>query len=153
MNKTLIACLAAVCVAQVAARGQGTLYFSSISQQPSANITVGSDAWIGQGFLAGTNTADTYALNSIQLGMNAATGNPTDFTLSLYRPSASAFYLPGDKIADLTGPQPTGQGVFSYTAPGITLSGDRVEWHLDKLTSFFGICCGVGALASDGEDG
>ena len=97
------------------ARAQGTVYFSNLSQQPSPSIAVGSDAWVGQGFLTGAESSGAYLLHSVELGMNPPYGNPGGFRVSLHRPSSEAFYLPGGKIADLTGLQPTHQGVFAYT--------------------------------------
>jgi hypothetical protein len=95
---------------------QGTLYVSNLGQGPTGSTAIGSDSWIAQVFVTGTNSGG-YALNSIQLLMNPASGNPTDFSVSIYS-SLSPIY----DLGSLSGSGPAAGGIFTYTASGITLS-------------------------------
>ena len=95
---------------------QGTLYVSNLGQGPTGSTAIGSDSWIAQVFVIGTNSGG-YALNSIQLLMNPASGNPTDFSVSIYS-SLSPIY----DLGSLSGSGPAAGGIFTYTASGITLS-------------------------------
>jgi hypothetical protein len=65
-------------------QAQGTMtYLSNLGQPTVGTNAVGSDSWLAAGFYTGTN-AGGYLLDSIQLGMANASGNPTNFTVMLY---------------------------------------------------------------------
>jgi hypothetical protein len=118
MNKTiLIAFALTVKLSTSIASAQGTLQASNLGLASTGSGTVGSDSWIAQGFGILATDPNTYALNSIQLLMNPALGNPTGFSVSIY-----SSLNPADNLGNLTGSAPSAGGVFTYTASGITLS-------------------------------
>ncbi len=104
-------------------KAQGMLYVSNLGQTPTGSASIGSDAWIAQEFFTG-NDSSGYTLNSIQLLMNAASGNPSGFTVSLYSSSSSGngTFGDGSSLGILTGSDPRAGGIFTYTASGLTLS-------------------------------
>lgn len=112
------------------ASAQGTLYVSNLGQTPTGSAQIGSDSWIAQGFITGDNGVG-YTLNSIQLLMNAGSGNPGGFTVSIYSKTGNpnvAEYPPdhpSSSLATLTGSDPSGGGLFTFTSSsGITLRSD-----------------------------
>ncbi len=103
------------------APAQGTLYVSTLGQTPIGGIYVGSDSWSAQSFETGTN-AGGYALNSIQLLMDAASGSPSGFAVSVFNVSSNSPYGPQNGLGSLSGStNPSAGGLFTYTAFGITL--------------------------------
>lgn len=96
-------------------KAQGTTFLSNVADTPIGNRSIGSDSRWGQWFTTGTNIAG-YSLNSVEIKMNPATGNPSGFNLSLY-----SIPLPNSLIGNLTGIEPSSSGVFSYSASGINL--------------------------------
>jgi hypothetical protein len=120
--KNIIICgiifCAVVLLAPQIAEAQGTLYLSSISQTSTGTVSVGSDSWLAAEFGTGSN-AGGYMLNSIQLAMTDASGNPSGFSIMLYS-SADMFgaVLPAGSLGTLTGSaSPTAAGVYAYNAP------------------------------------
>ncbi len=55
-------------------QAQGTLYLSSLSQTYTGAKAVGSDSWLTELFVTGSNPGG-YTLDSIRLGMADASGN------------------------------------------------------------------------------
>jgi hypothetical protein len=101
-------------------QAQGTLYVSNITQPSSATMAVASDSWIAQAFTTGTNPSG-YVLDSIQLLMGTASGNPSGFNVSVY---SSTDAVPGNLLGNLTGsPDPSTGGIITYSTLGITMSG------------------------------
>jgi hypothetical protein len=100
------------------APAQGTLYVSNVGQTPTGNAAIGSDSWIAQSIITGTNFGG-YVLDSVQLLMDAATGSPNGFSVSIYSSLGGA---PHNNLGNLVGPDPSAGGVFSYTASSLELS-------------------------------
>ena len=100
-------------------QAQGTLYVSNLGQPTIDSMSIGSDSWVAQYFTTGTN-ADGYILNSVQLLMGAASGNPNGFTVSIY--SSPGNGAPGSSLGSLSGSDPAAGGLFTYTTSGIMLS-------------------------------
>jgi hypothetical protein len=100
------------------AEAQGTItYLSNLGQSSAGSLAVGSDSWLAALFFTGNNTGG-YDLNSVQLGMMDATGNPNDFTVMLYSAISGAAILPGSNLGSLSGSAaPTTAGTYTYTAP------------------------------------
>jgi len=105
-------------LAQIAS-GQGTTYISNLGQPPIGSGAVGNDSWLAQPFTTGTNSFG-YALDSVQLLMDAASGSPSGFTASIY--SSPGNGAPGSNLGSLTGSDPAAGGLFSYAASGLVLS-------------------------------
>ncbi len=102
-------------------QAQGTVYVSNLHQTPTGTLAVGSDSWIGQGFYIQTPDPSTYILNSVQLAMVPASGNPRGFEMSIY--SAVGDVGPEQYVGTLAGPgDPVNAGIFTYAASGLTLS-------------------------------
>ncbi len=97
---------------------QDTLYVSNLGQTPTGSASIGSDAWIAQRLITGTDS-NGYNLDSIQLLMDASSGSPIGFNVSIYNFSGGN---PQNNLGSLTGLDPSVGGVFTYTASGITLS-------------------------------
>jgi hypothetical protein len=104
-------------------QAQGITYLSNIGQSSVGNLAVGSDSWYAAQFFTGDNTGG-YVLDSVQLGMADASGNPNSFTVMIYgtgnNPSA---VLPGNSLGSLSGSlNPVTAGTYSYTpASSLTL--------------------------------
>ena len=97
---------------------QGTLYVSNLGQTSTGSAAIGSDSWIAQSIITGTNSSG-YVLNSVQLLMNAASGSPSGFNVSIY---SSLSGLPYNNLGTLVGSDPAAGGLFSYTASDLDLS-------------------------------
>jgi len=104
------------------ASAQSTLLVSNLDQTPTGSASIGSDAWIAQSINTWYNSQD-YILNSIQLLLNAPSGSPSGFRVSLYSSKLNKDYLPASNLGSLEGSlNPSASGVFTYTASNITLS-------------------------------
>jgi hypothetical protein len=116
----IVAIVALILMPAHAAIAQGSVtYLSSLNLPSGGFLSVASDRWVAQGFNTGTNSPG-YQLDSIELLMGGAAGNPGDFAVSVY--SRSEFF-PNDRIAGLDGPtDPTTAGVFEYSGSMVTLS-------------------------------
>ena len=64
-------------------QAQGNLYLSNLGETSSGSAAVASDAWLAEVFKTGTNPSG-YVLNSVQLFMDAASGSPSGFSVSIY---------------------------------------------------------------------
>jgi hypothetical protein len=104
---------------------QGTItYLSNLNQPSASSHAVGSDSWQASSFGTGTD-ASGYTLDSIQLGMKNASGNPSSFTVMLYSAIFNgANYSPGSSLESLNGSlNPATGGIYTYTpASNLTLS-------------------------------
>ena len=111
-----IAILLIVTLTPQFAQAQGTTYLSNLGQTSTGSIAVGNDLW--RAVLFGTgNNASGYILNSVQLMMADASGNPNDFTVMLYASDSNpAGGNPGNKLSTLNGSlNPTTSGIYPYT--------------------------------------
>lgn len=99
---------------------QGTLYLSNLGVPSGGSNAIGSDSWLAAPFLTGTNSGG-YDLNSIQLLMDAASGSPSGFRVSLYSDNSSSG-SPESSLGSLSGSDPASGGIFTYTTSGLSLS-------------------------------
>ena len=97
---------------------QGAPYVSNLGQTPTGSASIGSDAWIAQRFIAGTYPGG-YSLNSVQLLMDAASGSPSGFNVSIYSSLSGGSY---NNLGNLVGSDPSAGGLFTYATSGIMLS-------------------------------
>jgi hypothetical protein len=119
MKKTTLILFASVSLLLTdMAQAQSTLYISNLGQTPTGSAAIGSDSWIAQGFGTGSD-AGGYILNSVQLLMDGASGDPNGFTISIYNKSGNS---PQDNLGNLVGSDPLAGGIYSYTASDIILS-------------------------------
>ena len=122
MKKIIIMFVVALLASQHM-QAQGTIYLSNFGQISNGNLAVGSDLWITGGFRTGNN-ADGYLLNSVQLAMTDASGNPSGFSVMLYARSGNlTTIVPGNSLGTLNGStDPSTSGIYTCTASGLTLS-------------------------------
>jgi hypothetical protein len=141
MKISIIVCLAvAVCVPQIT-QAQGTMtYLSNLGQPSVGSQPVGSNSWLALRFITGGNRAG-YSLDSIQLAMTDASGNPSGFTVML----CSNAFAPGPVLATLNGSlSPVSSGIYTYTpVSDLTLKG---------ISAYFIVITAVTAVA-DGAYG
>jgi hypothetical protein len=100
------------------AYGQGTVYVSNLKQPTFTSENVASDRWFAAYFHTG-NDLGGYELNSLQLLMGPASGNPSGFQVFIYSNNGGQ---PGIPLGSLTGPDPGAGGIFSFSATGIALA-------------------------------
>ena len=124
MKKIIILFVVGLLTQQII-HAQGTLtYLSNIGQPSTGSNPVGSNSWLAAGFFTGTNGSG-YLLNSVQLAITDATGNPSGFTVMLYGQANNPFGVsPGSSLGTLNGStDPASSGIYTYTpASDITLS-------------------------------
>jgi hypothetical protein len=105
------------------AHAQGIVYLSNLGQPSAGNLVVGSDSWLAAGFHTGTNPGG-YMLDSVQLAMASASGNPNGFTVMIYNEANNpTTILPGNSLDILSGPSnPSTTDVYTYTASSLVLN-------------------------------
>jgi hypothetical protein len=108
-------------------QAQGTTYLSNLSQPSAGSLSVGSDSWLAFSFATGSNTSG-YTLNSLQLGMADASGNPSGFMVMLYSAIGQFDRLPQSSIGTPNGSlNPASSGIYTYEpASSMTLSPNTV---------------------------
>jgi len=123
MKKIIIMLVVGLLVQQII-QAQGTIYLSNLAQPSAGSESVGNDSWLAAQFETGAN-ADGYELNSIQLAMAAASGDPNGFTVMLYKSFAVAT-APEASIGSLSGSSnPSTSGIYTFTDDSdLTLSPD-----------------------------
>jgi len=122
--KKIIVLFVTVLIASQIVQAQGTVYVSSLNPTSTGSPSVASDYWLAALFETGNN-AGGYMLDSIQLGMADALGNPSGFTVMLYAKSSFVgAILPGSSLGTLNGSaNPSTAGIYAYTpASNLTLS-------------------------------
>ncbi len=158
MKKQIVSIIIVFAVALLApqiTQAQGTTTFlSNLGQTSTGSAYVGSDSWLAAGFYTGNN-AGGYVLNSVQLEMLNATGNPTGFTVMIYTATGaeSPAGLPVSSLGTLTGSSdPATSGNYTYTAPsslslsseslyfivvtaGTTVANGAYEWSYTSTTT------------------
>jgi hypothetical protein len=124
MRKTIISGIivgALGLLASQALQAQGTMYLSNLDQPSVGSLAVGSNSWMAGIFIVGQNPGG-YVLNSVELAMNNAAGNPSGLQAMIYI-SGSGGGTPGASIGTLTcSLDPVSTGVYTFTpAEPITL--------------------------------
>jgi hypothetical protein len=111
--------LAVALLAPQILQAQGTMtYLSNLTQASAGSITVGSNSWVAFGFRAGPD-ASGYVLNSVQLAMTDALGNPNGFTVFLYSavPTTGGVYswIPVSNLGTVSDSlTPTTGGIYTF---------------------------------------
>ncbi len=117
MRKTILTLVPAIgLLLSVMASAQGTLYVSNLGQTPTGSAPVASDTWRAVQFSTGADSGG-YVLNSVQLLMDAASGSPIGFNISIY-----SSLNPVNNLGSLSGLDPSAGGLFTYNASGFELS-------------------------------
>jgi hypothetical protein len=133
-------------------QAQGTTYLSNLGQSSTDSYAVGSGSWYASFFETGTNVGG-YSLNSIQLAMADASGNPSGFTVMIYANRLGAV-LPGSSLGTLNGStDPATGGSYTYTddsnitllpstpyfvvlTAGTVIADGAYEWSLTGIDSY-----------------
>jgi len=113
-----------VLLSQKIVKAQGTItYLSNLEQSSVGSSPIGSNSWLAVDFTTGPN-ASGYMLNSIQLGMIDASGNPSGFTAMIYSAIIFTGINPGSSLGTLNGSlNPATGGIYTYIPTGnLTLS-------------------------------
>jgi hypothetical protein len=114
--KKIIICIIIFAVTLLApqiTRAQGTTYLSNLGQTSAGSVAVGSDSWLAILFIPGKQNLNGYTLNSIQLALTDATGNPSDFTVMIWNGLS-----PASSLGTLNGSaDPAAGDIYTYTAP------------------------------------
>src|ERR1022692_2933980 len=113
--KSIISMFVVGLLAQQIAVAQGTTtYLSNLGQASAGSRAVGSDSWLAAAFMAGAN-AGGYVLNSVQLALTDASGNPTGFRVMIYNNGAEPSGVsPGTNLCTLNGSlDPVPAGVYT----------------------------------------
>jgi hypothetical protein len=107
-------------------QAQEITYLSNLEQPSAGSLAIGSDSWVAGLFGTGNN-ADGYVLNSIQLGMGNASGNPSGFTVMVYSATRGSL-TPESNLGTLDGSaNPSTAGIYIYTpTTDVTLSRNTV---------------------------
>jgi len=139
--KSIIIFLAVAVSAPQIIQAQGTTYLSNLDQSSVGSLAVGSNSWVAAGIYTGTNPGG-YVLNSIQLGMTDASGDPSGFTAMLYYPLAGAPPSgPGGRLVTLNGSlNPVTAGTYTYDAPS--------NFTLSRSTEYFIVLTAGTAVAN-----
>lgn len=119
-NSSVLLIAALLLVLPTGAQSQNTLYVSNLDQpaHPFLPLWIDSRGHFAQQFGTGSSPAG-YSELAVQLSMLSNIGSPTGFSVSLH---ARGFRDdPGAMIAPLTGPTPSLAGIYTYTAPTVTL--------------------------------
>jgi hypothetical protein len=126
MKKNIISFVVGLLTQQVL-HSQGITYLSSLGQASAGSLGVGSNSWYAVWFQTG-NSAGGYTLDSIQLGMTNATGNPSGFTAMIYSVVWTSAPVPGTNLSTLTGStDPSTSGIYTYTpASSLILSPNAI---------------------------
>ena len=130
MKRAILLAIPALALAVLSpqvAEAQGTLYVSNLGLTSSGSSPVGHDSWLAVDFRTGTN-AGGYSLNSFQVVLADASGNPSGFTAMLYTEVGAASPTPGSSLGTLNGSlNPATGGIYTYNpASNLTLS-----WNTD----------------------
>ena len=129
MKKTFIFGIIVLAVALLASQivqAQETTYLSNVGEPSTGSLAVGSDSWLADGFYTGNNGSG-YILNSVQLGMADASGDPNGFTVMIFSSSIGGVDVyPVSSLDTLNGStDPTTVGIYTYTpAANLTLLPD-----------------------------
>jgi hypothetical protein len=112
------------------APAQGTItYLSNLGQPSTGSLAIGINSWLAAEFRTGNN-ASGYLINSIQLGLTDASGNPSNFTAMIYTEVGFDGSNPGSSLGTLDGSlSPVSSGVYTYADDSnITLSPNAIYY-------------------------
>jgi hypothetical protein len=133
MKKLIISAVItlALALALHSTQAQGTMtYLSNLGQTSVGSLPIGSNSWYATYLITGTN-AGGYLLDSVQLGMADASGNPSNFTVMLYSAYVGPAVLPGTNLCTLDGTlNPTTAGVYTFTDVSNLMLSPRTTYFL-----------------------
>ncbi len=93
---------------------QGTTYLSNLDQSSVGSLAVGSNSWVAGIFNVGKNPGG-YVLNSVELALSNASGNPGALQVMIYACGGGA-PIPLFSLGTLNGSlEPVSAGIYTYT--------------------------------------
>jgi hypothetical protein len=96
-------------------QAQGTMYLSNLEQPSVGGLAVGSNSWVAAIFVVGQNPGG-YALNSVELAMNDAVGNPSGLQVMIYSSGGGGYAPPKTYVGTLNGSlDPVNAGMYTFT--------------------------------------
>ncbi len=103
-------------------QAQGTMYLSNLEQASIGSLAVGSNSWVAGLFVTGQNPGG-YVLNSVELAMANASGNPSGMEVMIYAAGGGGYSPPVIYVGTLEGSlDPVSAGIYTFTpAAPITL--------------------------------
>jgi hypothetical protein len=131
---------------------QGTVYLSNLDQASIGSLAVGSNSWGAGVFHAGNNPGG-YMLNSVELAMANASGNPSSLQVMIYTAGGGG-YVPFSYVGTLNGSlDPVTAGVYTFTpavpitflandayaivlTSGTAVAGGAYEWSYGAANSY-----------------
>ena len=120
---------------------QGTMYLSNLNQPSVGSLAVGSNSWVAGIFNVGQNPGG-YVLNSVELAMANASGNPGNLQVMIYACGGGAA-LPLFSLGTLDGSlDPVSAGIYTYT-PDAPITFLRNSVYAIVLTSGTAIADGA----------
>jgi hypothetical protein len=147
MKKIIILFVFGLLARQVVPAQGSITYLSNIAQPSVGSLAIGSDSWLATDIFTGTNTSG-YLLDSIQLEMADASGNPISFAAMLYSATGVSGLHPGSSLGALDGSlNPSTAGIYTFTPisslilspstdyfivlkAGTTVANGAYEWNL-----------------------
>jgi PEP-CTERM motif len=128
-NLTVVSIIALASVVALQVIQAQTTNLSNLSQPSAGNLAVGSDSWLATAFQTGTN--GYYLLDSIQLKMDDASGNPGGFSVSIYTNIGASGVLPKGILATLDGSlDPASANFYTFTAVSNLLLSPRTPYFI-----------------------
>lgn len=98
-------------------------FLSNLVQPSLASHPISSNSWIAQPFFTAPSIVG-FNLDSIQLLLGATLRNATGLSVAVYSGSRK----PQTPFGFLSGPEPTSEGVYHFSASGITLTPQTLYW-------------------------
>ncbi|HWC58203.1 MAG TPA: choice-of-anchor R domain-containing protein [Verrucomicrobiae bacterium] len=151
--KKLIILFAFGLLARQVAPAQGSItYLSNLGHPSTGSIAVGSDSWQATVFHTGSNIGG-YVLDSIQLALTPATGDPNSFAVLLYSSihGGGEMNYPGSSLGILDGPSnPAADGIFTFTPDSSIILSPRTSYFI-VLTAGTAVANGAYEWASGGS--
>ena len=105
----------AFCMGQNLA-AQGTLHISNLNRSPGDRLPVASDSQLAQPFRTG-ESPNGFTLSAVEVRLGSSAGTPTGFRISVY-----SSLEPAVSLGTLSGPDPMGGGLYTFSSQGILLS-------------------------------
>ncbi len=147
MKKLIILFVFGLLTRQVVPAQGSITYLSNLAQPSVGSLAVGSDSWLATDIFTGTN-ASGYLLDSIQLAMADASGNPSGFAVMIYSSGGFTGIFPKSSLGTLNGADnPSTSGIYTFTpisslmlspstdyfivlTAGTTVANGAYEWNL-----------------------
>jgi hypothetical protein len=138
----LLVCALALLSPQIV-QAQGTIYVSTLGLPSTGSASVGNNSWLAADFGTGTN-AGGYVLNSVQLALGDAVGNPSGFTAMIYAGTNIIIaVVPGSSLATLHGSlDPVAGGIYTYSPASSLMLSPTTEYFI-VLTAGTAIASGA----------